>query len=147
MPKYLLDTNVCILVRDLRRGLQRRDPQAAPGMARLSARMADVDLADLAMSVISMGELRYGAEKSANPARNHALLNDLKALITVALLSEEVCTHYGALRCQLESTGQPIGVNDLWIAAHGLADAMTVVTNNTREFARVPNLSLEDWTA
>ena len=71
----------------------------------------------------------------------------LLGLITVALLSEEVCTHYGALRCQLESTGQPIGVNDLWIAAHGLADAMTVVTNNTREFARVPNLSLEDWTA
>lgn len=143
MPKYLLDTNACIAIRDLNRGKKARDPAA---LARLQQRLTAVPAGDLAMSLVSMGELRYGAEKSGNPATSHALLDALAGAIQVIGVNTPACREYGALRCTLERAGQKIGNHDNWIAAHALALGMTVVTNNVREFQRVPGLKVEDWT-
>lgn len=146
MPKYLLDTNACI---GIRQHLKRRPPLDAARQAehqRLVQRLLAVPAADLAMSLISLGELRYGAEKSHNPAASRAEVDRLQALVPVLNLTPPVATHYGELRRALELAGQPIGPQDMWIAAHALAAGLVVVTHNTREFARVPGLRVEDWT-
>lgn len=145
--RYLLDTNACIAVRDLRRGQLPRNDDARQKLARLQQRLSQEPAQALAMSLISLGELRYGADKSARPEQNHALLNQLLALITVVLPDQGAAHRYGQVRHQLEAAGLTIGVNDTWIAAHALAAGLTVVTHNQREFSRVPGLRTEDWTA
>jgi tRNA(fMet)-specific endonuclease VapC len=146
-PRYLLDTNACIALRDLRRGQLPRDDAARQKLARLQQRLSAEPPQSLAMSLISLGELRYGADKSANPTHGHDLLDKLQQLVSVMLLDEATASHYGQVRHQLASSGQTIGVNDTWIAAHALAAGLTVVTHNQREFKRVPHLQIEDWTA
>ncbi|MCL1962313.1 MAG: PIN domain-containing protein [Desulfovibrionaceae bacterium] len=146
MPQYLLDTNACIAVRDIRRNKAPKDPAAQARQQRLQARFQSMPASALAMSVISMGELRFGADKSATQQKNHELLDRLAQLITVVPLGESVCRHYGEIRRQLQAQGQAIGPNDTWIAAHGREAGCTVVTANTGEFARVSGLVIEDWT-
>jgi tRNA(fMet)-specific endonuclease VapC len=148
MTKYLLDTNACIALRDMHkdRPAARRNPGDQARRDRLWARLRATPAADLALSVISLGELRFGAEKSGAAGASHALLDKLCAMVTVLPLADEVCHHYGQVRHQLESAGQPIGPNDTWIAAHGRQRGCTVVTTNIGEFARVPGLQVEDWT-
>ncbi|ROZ79085.1 PIN domain-containing protein [Ramlibacter sp. WS9] len=146
MPKYLLDTNACIAVRDLKRGKLPNDPAGRDRLQRLQARLQAVAAADIAMSAISMGELRFGADKSGAPQKNHELLDKLGQLVTVMPLAEPVCRHYGQIRQFLEAQGQKIGPNDNWIAAHGREAGCTVVTANTGEFSRVPGLVIENWT-
>lgn len=147
MPKYLLDTNACI---GIRQHLKARPPRDAARLAehqRLVQRLQAVPAAELAMSLISLGELRYGAEKSPDPAASRAEVDRLQTLVPVLDLTPPVATRYGELRRALELNGQPIGPQDMWIAAHALAAGLVVVTHNTREFARVPGLRVEDWTA
>jgi len=131
--RYLLDTNICIYI-------ARHNPPAV--RARFARHTAD----ELAMSVVTLGELRHGAEKSQ--AREKALiaLNRLEAGIQVAPLTESVGQHYGQIRAALERAGQPIGNNDLWIAAHARAEGWILVTNNERESSRVEGLQVENWT-
>jgi tRNA(fMet)-specific endonuclease VapC len=74
-----------------------------------------------------------------------AHLAALLETVQVLPLPLEAARRYGALRAQLQRIGQPIGSNDLWIAAHALADDLTLVTNNEREFQRVPGLRVENW--
>lgn len=145
MPKYLLDTNACIAVRDLKRGKLPKDEAGRERLQRLQARLQAVAAADIAMSAISMGELRFGADKSGAPQKNHELLDKLGQLVTVIPLGESVCRHYGVIRQQLEAQGQGIGPNDTWIAAHGREAGCTVVTANTGEFSRVTGLATENW--
>ncbi len=132
---YLLDTNiVSYFLRGAFPALNQRISNRAPE--------------DLAISIISAGELRYGLRRLAPSRRSRALSNQLDALLTVVAvlaLPTGAALHYGTARAQLETAGTPIGGNDLWIAAHALAQNMTLVTNNTREFARVPGLKLENW--
>jgi tRNA(fMet)-specific endonuclease VapC len=147
MPKYLLDTNACI---GIRQHLKARPPQDAARLAqhqRLAQRFAALPASELAMSLITLGELRFGAEKSPDPVASHAQIDSLLALVPCLGLAEPVARHYGTLREQLRRSGQPIGPQDLWIAAHALAENLTVVTQNVGEFARVPGLRVEDWTA
>lgn len=144
---YLLDTNACIAIRELLKGSAPKDPGRAAKLQRLKARWAQVDPAQLHMSVITLGELRYGAEKSANPVKAKHLIAQVQARLKVLPLDGDTAEHYGDIRAGLEKQGQTIGPNDLWIAAHGRASQCTVVTNNTGEFARVPGLSTEDWSA
>lgn len=133
--KYLLDTNiVSYFLRD-----------AYPA---LSQRILDSTPESLAVSIISAGEMRYGLSKLPSSKRATELTRHLDALLTaiaVLPLPTQAATHYGSIRAQLEAVGTPIGNNDLWIAAHALAHNMTLVTNNTREFARVPRLQVENW--
>ncbi|RST47794.1 type II toxin-antitoxin system tRNA(fMet)-specific endonuclease VapC [Variovorax sp. MHTC-1] len=129
---YLLDTNICIYI-------AKHTP--ATVRARFEQLSADV----LAMSVITLGELQHGAEKSQARAKALAALRQLQNVIQVAPLTEAVGQHYGQIRSVLERKGQPIGNNDLWIAAHARAEGWVLVTNNEREFCRIDDLVIENW--
>ena len=101
----------------------------------------------LAMSVVTLGELQHGAEKSQARDKALAVLQQLQAAIQVMPLAPTAGAHYGQIRAALERAGQPIGNNDLWIAAHARAEGWVLVTNNEREFCRVPGLAVESWVA
>lgn len=134
---YLLDTNI---VSYFLRG-------ASPA---LNQRILDSRPEVLAISIISAGELRYGLSQLRPSRRAAQLAHQLDALLTavsVLALPPEAAQHYGTARSQLEAAGTPIGGNDLWIAAHALSQDLTLVTNNTREFERVPGLRVENWIA
>jgi tRNA(fMet)-specific endonuclease VapC len=146
MPKYLLDTNACIGLRQQMKGKPPRDAARAAAHEHLVKRLQATPAGELAMSVITLGELRYGAQKSADPAAGHHALERLQELVPVLDLHANAASRYGEVRSALEQAGTPIGPQDLWIAAHALAEDLTVVTHNTREFARVPGLRVEDWT-
>jgi tRNA(fMet)-specific endonuclease VapC len=132
--RYLLDTNICIYI-------AKHNPPA------VRARFEKLTADELAMSVITLGELRHGAEKSQARAKALATLQVLQGLIPVEPLTEAVSEQYGKIRSALERAGQPIGNNDLWIAAHALAQGWVLVTNNEREFRRVKGLKIENWVA
>jgi len=100
------------------------------------------------LSVITFGELVYGAEKSAQRAAALELLRELARVLPVMGLPETAETAaeaYGTIRAELERKGQMIGNNDLWIVAHAKAAGLTLVTNNEREFRRVRGLRVENW--
>lgn len=132
MLRYLLDTNICIYI-------AREKP---PSVAK---RFAQLDAGVVGMSIITYGELRYGAEKSSQRASALETLTRLQNLIPAIDTDASTVAHYGAVRAHLERAGTPIGNNDLWIAAHALALDVTLVTNNLREFERVPGLKLVNW--
>ena len=92
-----------------------------------------------------MAELIHGAEKSRHPARNLSVVEDFCSRLAVLPYTVEAAYHYGSIRAALEQSGQPIGVNDLHIAAHARSQGLTLVSNNLREFERVPGLLLENW--
>ena len=144
--EYLLDTNVCIALRDLLVGKTPRTAERQHRIDRLRERWGRVGAAQLAMSLITLGELQFGVSKSKSAlARAH--FDALRQHVSVLGLDEACAEHYGDLRAQLEATGQAIGPNDTWIAAQALASGRTVVTNNQGEFTRVSGLAVEDWTA
>ena len=130
--RYLLDTNICIYIAKGR-------PLA------VRHRFEAHTLQELAMSTITVGELRFGAEKSQFKERTLASIDQLVQMIQPCALPMHAAHHYGQVRAVLERQGLPIGNNDLWLAAHALAEGWTLVTNNTREFSRVPDLQVENW--
>lgn len=130
--RYLLDTNICIYI------AKHHPPKVAQRFAQLSP-------GTVGMSVITFGELRYGAEKSKRRDEALATLIRLNELIPVIELNADVGAAYGSIRLHLERAGSHIGNNDLWIAAHAHSLGVTLVSNNMREFERVPNLTLENW--
>jgi tRNA(fMet)-specific endonuclease VapC len=131
MASYMLDTNVVIQIRAAHPRVSRRFGATRPGEA--------------VMSVVSYGELLFGAEKSGARAKALALLERIMADIPVLNLPREAADHYAGIRFELSSKGEIIGPNDLWIAAHARAADLTLVTNNEREFRRVPDLRVENW--
>jgi tRNA(fMet)-specific endonuclease VapC len=131
-PRYLFDTNICLSIR-------RRRP------AVILKRFQALQPGDAVISVITYGELRYGAEKSQERERALAILDNLITLIPAQPLPTAAGETYGAIRLDLERDGMMIGNNDLWIAAHARSAGLTLVTNNAREFQRVPGLALENW--
>ena len=92
------------------------------------------------------GELRIGAEKSDYPSRALANLETFIQGVPVLPMEIEVARFYSQIRLDLERRGKIIGANDLWIASHCLQLGLTLVTNNEREFRRIPNLTIENWT-
>ena len=133
MPvRYLLDTNICIYI-------QREKP------AEVLARFQELKPGDAAISVITWGELQYGAEKSQQRPKVMELLEEFRSLVPVLPMPENAGQAYGAIRASLESKGKPIGNNDLWIAAHAKTADLALVTNNEREFHRVPGLEVQNW--
>ena len=97
------------------------------------------------MSVITVGELRFGAEKNQSRERALNAIRALEALMQVALLPALAGEHYGQIRAGVQALGQPIGNNDVWLAAHARAEGWILVTSNEREFARVEGLRMENW--
>jgi tRNA(fMet)-specific endonuclease VapC len=131
--RYLLDTNTCIYIRRKKtEEVLRRFRALRPGEA--------------VLSVITFGELVYGAEKSAQRGAALELLRELAQVLLVQGLPETAAESYGAIRAELERQGEMIGNNDLWIAAHAKAAGLTLVTNNEREFRRVRGLRVQNWT-
>lgn len=130
--RYLLDTNICIYI------AKKRPPE-------VQQRLAELTVGDVSMSMITFAELRFGAEKSQHKDIALEKLNQLIHYIPVVLPSQETAEKYAHIRHFLEKIGQPIGNNDLWIAAHALSLNTILVTNNTKEFIKVPNLVIENW--
>ncbi len=130
--RFLLDTNICIYI-------QRQKP------TQVLARFHKLKAGEAAISVITWGELLYGTEKSQQRAKVLAALQEFSSLIPVLPLPEGAGATYGALRAALERKGLPIGNNDLWIAAHAKTADLTLVSNNLREFERVPGLKARNW--
>lgn len=109
-------------------------------------RFEEFQVGEVGVSVITVSELRYGVAKSANPEQNGEALERFLLPLEVVGFDLDAAAAYGSVRANLERLGTPIGPLDTLIAAHALALAATLVTSNTREFERVPNLRLEDWT-
>jgi tRNA(fMet)-specific endonuclease VapC len=131
--RYLLDTDICIFI-------ARQKPRS------VADRFKKHRTGDLAMSVINYGELRLGAEKSDHSSIALAKLELFIQAVPVLAIEPEVAHYYSQVRLDLQRRGQIIGANDLWIAAHCLQLGLTLVTNNEREFSRIPNLPIENWT-
>jgi tRNA(fMet)-specific endonuclease VapC len=131
MP-YLLDTNICIeLLRGRRPSVRRK--------------FLAFDPADFFISIISYGELIVGAEKNSDPVHDRQEIAKLVETISVLPLLPGTAADYGRIRAYLEQRGQIIGANDLWIAAHAVSLQFTLVSENLREFRRVPDLKVENW--
>ena len=131
MLKYLLDTNIAIYV------IKRRPPAALA--------LFNAHAGHLAISSITLSELLHGAEKSSAAAKSLAVVEDFCSRLEVLNYGPKAAQHYGQIRAALEQAGTPIGVNDLHIAAHARSEGLILVSNNLREFERVPALQLENW--
>ena len=133
MPtRFLLDTNICIYI-------QRQKP------IKVLERFKKLKVGDAGISIITWGELLYGAQKSSQRKMVMQLLEEFKSIIPVLTMPETTGETYGTIRAALESKGTPIGNNDLWIAAHAKAASLTIITNNEREFKRIPGLKIQNW--
>lgn len=131
MLKYLLDTNIVIYV------IKRRPLEVLQTFNLHASRMA--------ISVVTLAELLHGAEKSSQPGANLAVVEDFCSRLEVLPYGNKAAQHYGTIRAALERIGQPIGVNDLHIAGHARSEGLVLVTNNEKEFSRVPGLQIENW--
>lgn len=128
---YLLDTNILIA--------------ALKGHPEVRQRLETLSFNDMRLSAIVLGELEFGAEKSAHSERNRARLATLTQRLPLVGVDATTTRRYAQVRAWLERQGTPIGANDTWIAAQALAIKATLVTDNEREFSRVPDLLLENW--
>lgn len=130
--RFLLDTNICIYI-------------AKEKPASVLARFEKLNTGTVGMSLITYGELLFRAEKSHHPKKINSILAELANIIEPIPLSTHVAAYYAKIRAHLENRGTPIGNNDLWIASHALELNLTLVTNNEREFKRVPHLKVVNW--
>jgi tRNA(fMet)-specific endonuclease VapC len=129
---YLLDTNICIYI-------------AKQKPVSVLNKFEQLQVGSMGMSIITYGELIYGAKKSHYPKRTMNFLEELASLIPPLPLPTDAAKCYGEIRRNLEKKGKPIGNNDLWIASHALAMELVIVTNNEKEFSRVSQLKIENW--
>lgn len=129
---YLLDTNICIYT-------MKHHPPA------VQERLLAIPPDEVAISAIVLAELRHSIAKSQQQERNEGALSDFLHFCQVLDWPEAASKAYADIRATLESQGQIIGANDLLIAAHALYLGATLVTNNLKEFERIPNLHLENW--
>ncbi|MGA3054156.1 MAG: type II toxin-antitoxin system VapC family toxin [Candidatus Korobacteraceae bacterium] len=129
----MLDTDTCSYI-------MRRSNNA------LLKRLRKIPVNDVCISVITKSELLYGVEVSPRRQQDEAALNALLQYVEVLDFPDEAAPHYAEIRAHLKSGGTMIGANDLFIAAHARSLGLTLVTNNTREFRRVPKLLIENWT-
>lgn len=134
MIHYMLDTNICI-------GLIKQRPE------KISARLSDLDVDDVAISSIVAAELWYGVALSQKKKQNEAALGDFLDLVKILDWPSGACPVYGRIRAHLKKKGSPIGAMDLLIASHAAFLKAVLVTENTREFDRVPGLKVENWLA
>jgi len=134
MPRYMLDTDTCSYI-------MRRSPES------VIKKLAKVPVSDVCISVITKSELLYGVEISPKRRQDEAALAAFLRYVEVLDFPDIASSHYAKIRADLKTRGTMIGANDLLIAAHARSLGLTLVTNNTREFRRVRNLDIDNWTA
>lgn len=130
--KYMLDTNICIYI-------SKKKPE------QVLTRFEQASSGEIGMSIITYSELLYGAYKSQLHEQAILKLKALTQFIPVLPLPNTIADHYAKIRSLLEKKGQPIGGNDLLIAAHALSLNVILVTNNEKEFKRIAELRVENW--
>jgi tRNA(fMet)-specific endonuclease VapC len=130
--RYLLDTNTCIYI-------IKRSP------AQVLQRFKRLQVGDVGISAITFCELQYGVSNSSKPEQNQLALTEFLAPIEVLDFPSAAALLFGKIRAQLQRAGTPIGSYDLLIAAHALHEGLVLVTNNSKEFVRVPGLTIEYW--
>ncbi|WP_223826329.1 type II toxin-antitoxin system tRNA(fMet)-specific endonuclease VapC [Spongiibacter pelagi] len=128
----MLDTNICIYI------IKKQPPSVLQ-------KFESLPIGSVVMSLVTYGELEYGALKSNNSEKALNVLEELSNYIPVLPVGVDVAKAYASIRAGLEAKGTPIGNNDLWIAAHAKALGHTLVSNNIKEFERVSELKLENW--
>jgi tRNA(fMet)-specific endonuclease VapC len=131
--KFMLDTNICIY-------MIKRKPH------NVIDRLKRTEISQIGISSITLSELIYGVSKSSNPEQNRMALTQFIAPLEILPYDDEASQCYGDLRVHLEKQGVPIGALDMLIAAHALSVDCTLVTNNEKEFFRVPKLKIVNWT-
>ena len=131
MLKYMLDTNIVIYT------MRNRPERVRDAFKKHDGRMC--------ISSVTLGELVYGAEKSADAEQNLANIESMISLIEVKPFDSQAATHFGQIRASLAKIGKPIGPYDTMIAGHARALGLVLVTNNEHEFERVPGLMRENW--
>lgn len=133
MPRYMLDTDMCSYI------MKRSHPSVLKQLRR-------VRVADVCISVITKSELLFGVEISPRRQHDEAALKAFLVHVDALDYPDQASPHYADIRADLKRRGLLIGANDLFIAAHARSLGLTLVTNNTHEFRRVPHLILENWT-
>ena len=131
MIRFMLDTDLSIYV------INRRPPAALNSF--------NAHAGEICISAITLAELFHGAEKSGNPIRTRRRVDDFISRLSVLEYGERAAVHCGELKSDLERRGLVIGPNDLHIAGHARSEALTLVTNNQREFDRVDGLHIDCW--
>jgi tRNA(fMet)-specific endonuclease VapC len=131
MPQYMLDTNICIYV------IKNYPPKLRERFNRLAEQ--------LCISSITIGELYYGAEKSARRFENLEAIEQFTARLDVLPFSRRAACHYGQIRADLERAGRPAGPYDMMIGGHARSEGLVLVTNNPREFERMQGLRIVNW--
>jgi len=132
MPRYMLDTDTCSYI------MKRSNDT-------LLKRLQKIPVSDVCISVITKSELLYGVEVSPRRQQDEDALQAFLRYVEVLDFPDEAAPHYAKIRAYLKTGGTMIGANDLFIAAHARSLGLTLVTNNTREFGRVPRLVIENW--
>jgi tRNA(fMet)-specific endonuclease VapC len=132
MPRYMLDTDSCSYI-------MKRSNDA------ILRRLQNVAVSDVCVSVITKAELLYGVAVSPQQQRDEAALNAFLWHVEILDFPDTAASHYAKIRAALKARGEMIGANDLLIAAHARSLGLILVTNNTREFGRVPDLKVENW--
>lgn len=130
--RFLLDTNICIYIRQTR-------PE------KVLRHFRSLRAGEATLSVITYGELYFGAIRSQQQATALERLTELVTWLPVLPLPDSAGEIYGTIRAELAQRGEMIGNNDLWIAAHAVAATLTLVTNNEKEFRRVGGLKIQNW--
>ncbi len=131
---YFLDTNICIYL------INKRPVD-------LMTKFMQYDPYEIGISTVVISELRYGVSKSSRPKQNQKRLDTFLSPFQIVDYDQNAAKAYGDIRATLEKAGTPIGCEDLLIAAHALSAEVPIVTNNDREFKRVPGLIVENWVA
>jgi tRNA(fMet)-specific endonuclease VapC len=130
--KYMLDTNTCVYI------IKRKPPDVIE-------RFKEIEISQIGISAITLSELLYGVFKSSKPKQNQMALAQFVAPLEILPYGDEAAQYYGSLRARLENQGSPIGALDMLIAAHALWLDCILITNNEREFNRIPNLKTDNW--
>lgn len=129
---YMLDTNICIYA------IKNKPEQVLQRIKRNVQK-------GLCISVITLAELEHGVQKSLYPEKNEVALIQFLAILEILPFNDLAAVEYGKICAYLQKRGTPIGTMDMLIAAHAKAEKVVLVTNNTREFERVPGLKFENW--
>ncbi len=130
--KFMLDTNICIYI------IKRKPIE-------IIERFKQTDISQIGISSITLSELVYGVSKSSRPDQNQIALTQFVAPLEILPYGDDAAQYYGDLRVHLEKQGTPIGSLDMLIAAHALSIDCILVTNNEKEFSRIPNLKIDNW--
>ena len=129
---YMLDTNICIYT------IKKSTPRVFEKLRKLTPDSVGI-------SAITEAELRFGMSNSSKPEHNHRILDEFLGPFEIIPFDSAAAAHYGEIRTHLRRNGTPIGNMDLLIAAHARSLSVVLVTNNLKEFERVPDLKLDNW--